>query len=503
MIVRNEEKPKTLDAANRDYDKARRKKLRKVAHRSSEFFVPTGVGEEFIGLVGGGDYFIVLDSAANGTGKTTLGVNVLVNIMYGRQNGWFDYPLFNNWKFPKRGRIVSDPTTIQAVIIPELKSWLPRDRYTTEKRGKNFESYWKTDTGFEFEIMSNEQDPKEFESATLGWAWLDEPPPQSIYKATVARLRKGGVMFITATPLAGSAWMYDQIVTNVEGEHGRRTFITADVESACKEHGTRGFLEHAHIQDMLSEYNEDDMQARAHGLFQHLVGLVFKRWERKVHVIRPFPVSPREFSVIEMLDPHPRNPDAVTWLAVDRHGQKFIVDELFENVTGDEELAMRIKNKASQYRVVHRLADPSAFVEDQHTGMSLATKLANHGLRYSEATKARRTADRRIADALNYERVGNEFIRTPELYVFNYCTRTIFEFEHYRWDEWRGRSRDEHGPKEKTVDKDDHFIENIGRGLIQEPAFIPYDERLGMGDGALAGGGVTGEIEESSFDPFG
>jgi len=124
-------------------------------------------------------------------------------------NQYFDkLPLYGKFPYPKFGRIVSDPTTIQQTIIPELKRWFPAGRYTTSKRGKSYEYRWKTDTGFEFDLMSYEQDVKGFESSTLGWAWFDEPPPLPIFKATVARMRRGGVIVITATPLVGSSWMY-------------------------------------------------------------------------------------------------------------------------------------------------------------------------------------------------------------------------------------------------------------------------------------------------------
>lgn len=472
-------------------------KLRKLTERRAQYFVPTGVGEELLGLLGSGKWFIVADFAANGTGKTTIGVNVLVNLMYGPQNDWFDYPLFKDWPYKKKARIISDPTTIRESIIPELHAWMPKGRYASSKGDKHYESIWDTDTGWHLDIMSNEQDVKEFESTTLGFCWLDEPPPQSIFKATVARMRKGGLIFVTATPLAGSEWMYDSIVTNTGNEEGQRTYVTADVESSCEEHGVRGYLKHADIQRIISQYTEDDMQARVHGLFQHLVGMVFKQWDRKVHVIRPFDVNPQDFCVIEAIDPHPRNPDAVLWVAIDKYGQRFVVDEMYQAVRGDDELAARIKKIAAQYRVVRRLGDPSMFIVDQHTQKSLATRLRAYGLSYLEATKARRTADRRIQSALNYQKKGEHIIRTPELYVFDHCVRTIFEMEHYRWDEWRGRTVDLKDPKGKPVDKDDHEIENLGRILIQEPAFIPYDPKVGMDIGQAPTGGMRDEDFEA------
>lgn len=178
------------------------------------YYIPNGGCEQFIALVGSGDVFVALFSAANGVGKTACGVNIVAHILYECNCSWFNYPLFKNFSFLKKGRIISDPTTITQKIVPELKLWLPLSRYTTSNERKNYDYKWKSDTGFEFDLMSYEQETKEFEAVDLGWAYFDEPPPEAIYKATVARMRRGGVIFITATPLTGSAWLYDSFITS-------------------------------------------------------------------------------------------------------------------------------------------------------------------------------------------------------------------------------------------------------------------------------------------------
>lgn len=128
---------------------------------------------------------------------------------------------------------------------------------------------------------------------------------------------------------------------------------------------------------------------------------------------------------------------------------------------------------------MRRLIDPSAFVEDQHTSRSLASRFMEFGLSYLPASKTRAASDRRISDALNYTKVGEEMIRAPEIFIFDTCQRTIYEMEHYRWQEWKGKSAGEKSPNEKPVDKDDHMIENLGRALIQEPTFEPLTQNLG------------------------
>lgn len=178
------------------------------------FFVPNGKAEEFIDRVGENKYFVSLFSAANGVGKTATGVNILANMFWPCGNPYFQQPMFTDYPFPlKKGRIVSDSTTIAEAIIPEMKKWFPNDKYVTSKKGKNYEYNWKTNTGFDFDLMTYNQSLSEFESVNLSWAYFDEPPPEAIYKATVSRMRRGGFIFIAATPLMGSAWMYDKIYT--------------------------------------------------------------------------------------------------------------------------------------------------------------------------------------------------------------------------------------------------------------------------------------------------
>jgi phage terminase large subunit-like protein len=456
----------------------------RVEGEKFRFYEPNGKCEEFINKVGEGGNFIILFSAANGVGKTASGANVVAHLLFGKdsENKYFNLPMYKDFPFPKRGRVVSDPTNISKNLIPTLKEWLPEGRYTAKKGDKHFESIWKTDNGWEFDVMSYEQDPKEFESSTLGWAWFDEPPPQAIFKATVARMRKGGIIFITETPLY-AAWLYDHVIANPDTEleaKGQRVYVEACVEDACVQHGIRGHLQHAHIETMIAEYSEDEKQARVYGKFQHLIGLRFKQFSRAIHVIRPFEIDERNYCVYHALDTHPRNPDAGIWLAVDRKGRKIVVDEFWEKCQGGtEEMSNKLKRKMSQYRVVRKLIEPAAFNEDQHSEPkeeTLAKKLSNYGLSYLPASKMRTMSDKCIEDALTYQKVNlngvEEYIKAPELYVFDTCKRTIFEFEHLRWDEWTGKASELKDPKAKTVDKDDHMIEDIGRILIQEPTFV-------------------------------
>jgi hypothetical protein len=482
-------------------ERARRKEANKAKH-----FVPNGRAQQFIELVGSGEAFISMFIAGNGVGKSCAGANIVTNIVYGPQSPWFrseafdwtddkgvkhtrpatPMPLFEKFPYLKRGRIISDPTSIKEKIIPELKKWFPANEskllpvanYQTGKEGKAYEAKFVTNTGFEIDIMSNEQEVKEFESVDLGFVWVDEPMPKDRFIATVARGRLGMVIFMTFTPLTYSAWLKDfideKMLENKEGEIFC-DYVEAEVEDNCKLHGVRGILEHAAIKRMVQTYSADEFEARAMGKFGHLIGRVHKAFRRKVHVIRPFPIDERRFTVYTALDPHPRNPDHMMWLAVDRNGTKYICGELVTKGTTPQ-LAERIMafESARNFRVESRIIDPSAYNNDQHKDEpSVGARLSDLGLDMVSGSKDLQAGIKRTDDALFYEEVGGEMVRRPELFIFDTCPVTIKQLEEYVWSEYKGNAADEKKPKGQPVDKNDHMPENLHRLLLAEPVFVP------------------------------
>lgn len=457
-------------------------KLKRMRSNKHNYYTPIGKVEQFINKFASGKYLINALFAANGVGKTAAEVNILRAICYGSKNPYFQADIFQRFPYLKKGRIVSDPTTIKEAIIPALHEWFPEGRYTTTNEGKNYEYKWKTDTGFEFDLMTFEQDVKEFESANLGFVLLDEPPPEPIYKACVSRLRRGGIMSIVCTPLTGSAWLYDEFAAKSPAELKAeyKSVTVANVEDACKVHGVRGFLDHMQILKMIAQYDPEDKQARIWGKFQHLTGLVFKNWNREVHMLRPFQINKRDFVVIDALDTHPRNPDAYLQVAIDRNGDYYAIKEIYKNMN-DDELAIHIKEAREGLRIVKSLIEPAAMNEDQHitnpTENSLFKRLVKKGLTtFVAGSKRRADAVRAIRDALNYQMKLGLVKKPPKLYVFENCTELIKEIEHWQWEEWTGKTAEKKSPKESPQDKNDHLIEDLGRIMLEEIEFEEYIE---------------------------
>jgi len=443
------------------------------SEQQAENYVPNGKVEEFIKLVGSNKSFVNLLVAGNGVGKSAAGAMIVRAICYGKPNDWFNHPLFVNYPYMKRGRIISDPTTLKEKVVPELKKWFPSNRYNvkyeTYKEGKSYEAKWITDTGFEINLMSNEQEPKEFESVDLGFCWFDEPSKKAIYMGTVARMRRGGTIFWTMTPLAYSAWIKDELYDKRDGI--MIDYVTADVSDNCIEHGVRGILEHKNIERMLSQYPEAEKEARAHGKFGHLIGLVHKGFEPKIHVIEPFTID-NNYSVYMALDTHPRVPDACLWMAVNEKNQKYIIDEL--SFTGtDAEIAAKIKQKETSWNVQKRLIDPSGFIDDKRTNeRSYADRLRALGLNFLAGSKNLLEGIRKTDDAFSYQVKEGQMIVSPEIFIFSNNINLIHELLNYVWDEYVGKGADEKDPKARPKDKDDHFVEDLHRLLLANFTYI-------------------------------
>lgn len=472
---------KDLDETDRDLAELEEIDKRESAKR----FTPNGKSEEFIAMVGANKTFVNLFIGANSTSKTATGVNIVTNIIYGPQNGYFEYPLFRKWPYIKRGRIISDPTTIKEKIIPELKKWLPYNDakqipsapYETAKEGVSYERKFRTNTGWEIDIMSNEQDVKEFESVDLGFVWFDEPAPKDRFMATIARGRLGMTVIWTLTPLTYSAWIKDWLDEHADGEYAG--YVEAEMEDNCIDHGVRGILEHSNIKRIAAAFPEDEQEARVFGKFGHLIGRVHKRFKRSIHVIKPFSINERDFTTYIALDPHPRAADHVLYMSVDYKGTKFITGEII----GEghiRELCERMKafEASTKYRIETRIIDPSAYVDDQHRAEgSVSKQFLDLGMHFIAGSKDLMGGIKRTDDALNYQMQNGQMIQPPELYIFDTCPVAIKQLDEYVWGEWRGRSADEKQPKAKPRDRDDHQVENLHRLLLHEPHHIPIEFR--------------------------
>jgi len=417
---------------------------RRKEQERCRFFVPNGKQEEAIKMFE--NNFVSIFSGGNGAGKTVFLINLMANIIWGVQNEWFKLDIFNNWKFPKRLRIGTESSNVKetGAIDLAIKEWWPAGKYEGIKGGLPYVSQYRTSTGFVVDKMSYEQDVKEWESATLGGAFFDEPPPKDKYGATVARMRKGGVIGMFMTPLTQSAWIMDELVDS----HTQRCGIVyADMEDNCKVHGVRGHLEHEHIEQIIKNMDPDEVDARVHGKSMHLSSVILgKAFNRTAHVIPDdikMPTGAQRFLVV---DPARGKPWAMGWGWVDMRGRLVFDNEYpIEDWLKCRETRLSIKDYADIIRRDEAENGPVAFkIIDRHFanarndyGTTLKQDLEEKfGLEFQDSYNCENEVEVGIQKVKDYLRYDNtravDTLNFPLMAVKARCKNTMRALE--RWE---------------------------------------------------------------------
>lgn len=403
-----------------------------------KWFTPTGAQEQAISEIAK-DNFITIFSAANGTGKTTLMVNILGACVFGDcDNPYFDFPFFKNYPFIKSARIVSTPKEIEEIgsIQKEIKKWWPKDKYTASKNGKHFNSQFISGDWI-VDVMTYEQDVSQFEGANLSLIIFNEPPPINILYASIARLRRGGKILIFMTPLDNGGEIIEDLLERnsviLDGEEvGKVGIVYADIESACIEHGVRGYLKHKDIVQMLNFYDPEEVSARAQGRPTHLTGRIYPSFELKAPFIVDDFVIPENWARVHIVDPHDGIPFAQTWAAVNPDGHVFIYDERptedLEKITSTNltipDYSRIIREAEGRDKIYMRLIDPYfANQRYSNTGKTIKQELSELGFDFVDGdTSGLDLGHKRVREFLRYQSDKPvSIINQPKLHIMRKC----------------------------------------------------------------------------------
>lgn len=448
-------------------------KTRKIA-----FFRPiAGTDQEkfFAGQTANGR--VVLGS--NRSGKTVCGVNEAIAHSLGYRP-WLpvDHPLRTvrlcdgrPIPVPNVGRVIAQnyEQAIRQTIMPKFDEWGPREfikRIEKNTRGIPVALEWTN--GSIIHLMSNDQDDMAFEGPMGHWFWGDEPFDQRKFVG----LRRGlvdtnGHYWMTMTPLS-QPWINDTLVSRAGDPGSGIELYRFSIWDNCRDRG--GHLERSAIESFLADLSESDLEARLHGNFLHLAGLVYKTWEPRVpYWIPPFEL-PESWPRVMFCDPHGRKPLALMWGAVSPADILYVYRAVFDrNIKTIADAASYIKtaeNWASERHpgpraepVAMRIIDWSAEEEERTSGMSIRRAFHEQGLLFHKAHKQNA--------AYGYDMIHEQLkIRReweqPGLVVFNTCGPVKQNFMNFCHDSW-GTSKQEQikGPKEGYISNHDDFIDLI------------------------------------------
>lgn len=432
------------------------------------FYKPNEPCRKYLELIGSEADMVNILSTSNGLGKTALVANLLANVIWGPQSKAFDYPIFKDWKFPKRVRYITNPKLTEAIgpFHSEVARWWPKGQWRAEKAGKGYFSQYHAN-GWIIDVMSYDQDVQQFEGGTLGLIICDEPPVESIYNACISRLRLGGLLLVVMTPLTHAAWFFNKVVP----EH-QNSIIYGRMEDACKEHGVNGHLEHSFIEKMINEMPVEEREARVEGKAMHLRGLIFQTFDTKVHVLKEPVVCPPHLSCYQIVDPHDDKPFAVTYAFPDAVGDLYIHDEWPNEdfykmhncqLTVDDYVKI-FKDKEQRWHMYKRIMD-RRFGEVSHAGnrRTLREEFLSKGFNYDQSYSAQEemeTGILRVRKYLAYD-VSKPIssLNHPKIYINPKCVNTIKSLS--LW------SRDPNNGKVQEAYKD--FCDNLRYLVMADP----------------------------------
>ena len=143
------------------------------------------------------------------------------------------------------------------------------------------------------------------------------------------------------------------------------------------------------------------------------------------------------------IDPHERNPTAVLWLAVDDKDNHWIYDELWLPDMSVKDIAHAILCQEGAMQSQVKLIDPHADKENVIAGgFNFRKELMKYGVFTQRANSDPLLDKSKIKQALklNYSHVLRREV--PQLHVSKDCKHTIYEFQHYIWDDMR-RNKEE------------------------------------------------------------
>ena len=379
------------------------------------------------------------------------------------------YPDYNKKVQPVIGRIIAKDFQkgVGEVIIPFLEEWL--DMSIVQKKYRNpigVPVKWTLKNGSVFDILTHEQNTEQFEGWKGHIAWFDEPPPRDKYIATLRGLVDyRGRPWLTLTPLT-QPWIYDDIYTQSDGK--RIHAVTTDIRD-------NPHLPADAIKEFERNLTEEEKEARIHGRFLHLTGLVYKEFNPDMHICEPVRVK-QHWTRYFAIDPHDRTPTACLWMAVDDKDNFFVYDELWLANMSLTDMAQAIHAQEGELKPHVRLIDPH--MDKQNVlvnNFNVRQELMKAGIYCQRANSDTTLGKSRIKQALTPR--WSEIYKTniSQMRISRACKQTIYEFQHYIWDEHR-RNKEEYEPKEQVKKKNDHFMDCLRYIFNFGPRYVVHEE---------------------------
>lgn len=386
---------------------------------------------------------------------------------------------------PNVGRMFGEEFKVfDEILVPKIRRWAPPNSFTVKKGYRGYPEKLTFKNGSEVFLRVYQQDSEAQEGHAGHWASFDEPPPYDVFIAVRRGLMDAfGNWWMALTPLS-EPWIWDILLP--QSGPGKR--IEHFSYSIFNNMPPSGPMTQEAIDDFIADLDPTEYEARILGQPKYLVGRVFTEWRPEPpYYVEPYRLNPY-WPRYCLVDPHPRKPVAVLWLAYDPATDTVVAyDELWDKrLTTIQDVSDAIKDKEAQHRgryeaphqglirIRDRIIDDSAEEQERGTGKTIVQLFAHEGLRFTKAYKRNKWAGyQAIHSALKVSKITQR----PQLQIFTTCPQTCSNFLKHVWDNWKNSQGAYKDAKQDVVAKDDDFLACI-RYFYQRNAQLAAPETL-------------------------
>jgi len=282
--------------------------------------------------------------------------------------------------------------------------------------------------------------PMRFRSMQLGYYWLDEAIEAGCDEAhdeLKKRLRLPGVgrrcAFFTSNPGAETSYLFQSFCNR--SWFRRKQYEVFNASSLDNPHLPNDYLERLH------DMSDEDYQTYVLGKWIRSRGRIFDTFDRRVHVIEPFPI-PDHWLRFRSMDFGIAHQMVCGWWTIDEEDGRLI--QYREWAATDQSLpdfVETVKGLDEGEQVAYSVIDPSAKARSIQTGVSTFDQLATMGMKPVLGDNDVASSIRRINSLLRFNMaLSGEFVRKPKAFWFDTCQQTIEQIERYQWEVTRGKT---------------------------------------------------------------
>ena len=300
--------------------------------------------------------------------------------------------------------------------------------------------------GNRIEFKAGEQGRKAFEGRPINAIYQDEQiksDSEGIFTEMQARLLEGpegspSFFAGSMTPLEPQTWLEERVFNPPETDE----IFYANLNDNRK--SRNGYIDDREIDLMIAQWPVEVQETRIKGHFAAFLGAVYKTFNRKTHVIKPFDI-PADWVRYRVIDWGFNNPFVCLWLARDKDKTWYVYREHYEGQRSLEYHANKVKRYKEGYRCTWADHDSQDRYQFKKLGVPTipAKKDIHLGIEAVQAALKVQANDR------------------PRLYVFDDCKNTIREMAGYKWAEGTERK----DAKDEPMQVNDHTCDCVRYGI--------------------------------------